>query len=410
MVNDEKTALVKKLTETVKASPIVGVVNLENLPAAQLQKMRKMLIKLHVEIVMARKRLLKLALRESKLENVDKLIEKVKGMPALIFTKDNPFTLYKTIQKNQSEAPAKPGQISPRDIVVPAGPTNFAPGPIISELAAVGIKTKVEGGKLSVINDTTIVKEGQEISTKVSETLKRLDIKPMKIGLDLVAVWEKGIVFDAKQLHIDEAEFMEKISNAASWAINLAVEAAIPTADTTELLLQKAFNDSKAISLETNFITELTAGAILAKVEAEANAVKDAGKIEVGPAPKARIEKKEAVEHTVETVQEPKNEGKAESAPKAEAKEEDTKPSQKPFAPEAPKEEAESAPKEEPKIEPAPKEERAPESHAPVEPKEEPAELRAGPVKTKPHPKQGTVSNEEAEDLLAKLQKEGTLR
>ena len=62
--------------------------------------------------------------------------------------------------------------------MIHAGPTSFAPGPIISELAAVGIKTKVEGGKLAVIQDTVIVREGQVISQKVSETLKRLDIRP----------------------------------------------------------------------------------------------------------------------------------------------------------------------------------------------------------------------------------------
>src|SRR3989338_2207207 len=198
MVSETKKLLVHQLIKDLQSYPIVGLVNMENLPAPQLQKMKKMLKEKGVKIIMARKKLLNLALKESKLENIKELSEKLRGMPAFILTKDNPFILSSIIQKNKSEAPAKAGQTSPKDIIVRAGPTNFAPGPIISELASVGIKTKVDQGKLAILADTTIVKEGEIINQKVSETLKRLDIKPMEIGLKLVAVWENGLVFEAK--------------------------------------------------------------------------------------------------------------------------------------------------------------------------------------------------------------------
>src|SRR3989338_3080909 len=190
MVSELKQKLVRSIAKDVTANPIIGVVNMQSLPAQQLQKMRATLRKSGVEIIMARKRLLKIALTESKKQNIESLIGMMKGMPAILFTKENPFALYSTLQKNKSEAPAKAGQIAPKNIIVKAGPTSFAPGPIISELAAVGIKTKVENGKLTITADATIVKEGAVISRKVSETLKRLDIKPMEIGLDMVAVWE----------------------------------------------------------------------------------------------------------------------------------------------------------------------------------------------------------------------------
>ncbi|MBI2112759.1 50S ribosomal protein L10, partial [Candidatus Woesearchaeota archaeon] len=35
------------------------------------------------------------------------------------------------LEKNKSNAPAKPGQVAPKDITVKAGATSFAPGPII---------------------------------------------------------------------------------------------------------------------------------------------------------------------------------------------------------------------------------------------------------------------------------------
>jgi len=274
MVSPEKQQQVQQLVQKLKEYPIIGVVNLENLPAAQFQVMRKNLLESGVVISVARKRLLQRALQESKKDHLDQLQEKLEGMPALLFSKGNPFALYSTLQKSKSEAPAKPGQKAPRDIMVKAGPTSFAPGPIISELAAVGIKTKVEQGKLSVIADTIIVKEGETISPKVAETLKRLDIKPMEIGLNLVVVWENGLVFAAKQLHIDEAEYAQKLTTAAQWAMNLAIEAAYPTQETAETLLQKAFREAKALGLEQNILTEETRGEILAKLERAAVAVK----------------------------------------------------------------------------------------------------------------------------------------
>lgn len=274
MVSQSKQQLVRELTQKVRDFSLVGVVNMQNLPAQQLQVMRNTLRKRGVEIIMTRKRLLVKALQDSGKQNISQLAEKVKGMPALILTTENPFSLYSTLQKNKSEAPAKAGQTAPRDIVVKAGSTNFAPGPIISELASVGIKTKVDAGKLAILADVTVAKEGAVISSKLAETLKRLDIKPMEIGLDLIAVWENGFIFNAKQLHIDEAEFFRQITEAGQWSINLAVELAYPAADVVEVLLQKAFREAKAVGVDSAFLTEETRDAILAKSEAEAQAVK----------------------------------------------------------------------------------------------------------------------------------------
>src|SRR3989344_583249 len=273
MASEEKKLFVQELTKSIRDYPLVGIVNLQSLPAQQLQKMRALLLKNEIKLVMARKKLLELALQESGKENIQQLKDKIKGMPALLFSKSNPFALYKIIQKNKSPASAKVGQAAPRDIIVKAGPTNFAPGPIISELAAVGIKTKVEAGKLAIISDAVIVKEGEPISAKVAETLKRLDIKPMEVGLSLVAAWENGLVFEAQQLHIDEAEYLDKITAAAQWAMNLAMEAAYATAETIEGLLQKAFREAKALALEQNMIIDLTAEEVIGKVERQAAAL-----------------------------------------------------------------------------------------------------------------------------------------
>ncbi|MBI2572932.1 50S ribosomal protein L10 [Candidatus Woesearchaeota archaeon] len=280
MVSDLKKKLVDQLVADINNHAIVGLLDMENLPAQQLAKMRTTLRAKGVKMSMARKRILQIALEKSGKPGMKDLADRARGMPALLFSKDNPFALATLLAKNKSEAPAKAGQTSPKDVVVKAGATSFAPGPIISELAAVGIKTKVEGGKLAIINDTVVVKEGVVISQKVAETLKRLDIKPMEIGLNLVAACEAGFVFEAKYLQIDEAQYSRDFTQAATWALNLAVEIAYPAHGAVETLIGKAFKDAKAASIEAAFLTVETREEILALSERQANSVQHEAKLD----------------------------------------------------------------------------------------------------------------------------------
>jgi large subunit ribosomal protein L10 len=281
MVSEIKKKQIQELIEKIKKYQLVGIVNFQNLPAQQLQIMRETLRTKGVEIIMTRKTLLRLALKESAISNVEGLIEKVRGMPALLLSNGNPFALYSIIQKNKSNAPIKGGQEATKDIIVNAGPTNFAPGPIISELASVGIKTKVDGGKLAIMGDTTVAKEGDVVSAKLAGLLTRLDIKPMEIGLNVIALWEDGFVFESKQLYINEQEYLDMITQAASWATNLAVESAYPTKETTEILIQKAFRDAKGLAVESAILNDVTSSEIISKAEREALSVKKESKFEL---------------------------------------------------------------------------------------------------------------------------------
>lgn len=245
----EKKEVVKKIVTLGKQYPIIGILNMEGLPAGSLLQMKKQL-RGKVELVMTRKTLILLGLKDLKLENGDKLIESVKGMPALMFTKDNPFALYNIIKKSKTPAAAKPGQIAPRDITIPAGPTPFTPGPVISEFAALGIKAGVEGGKVAVKQDALVVKEGEPIEAKLASMLQRLGIEPMEIGLDLSCVYEKGIIYPKSVLDVDEVKFMANLIGAAIEALNVAVEIGFTTKDNIEVFIAKAYREAKAVEEE----------------------------------------------------------------------------------------------------------------------------------------------------------------
>jgi large subunit ribosomal protein L10 len=278
-VAEYKKKEVKELIEQIKNAKIVGIVNMENIPAPQLQKMRAQL-RDSVDMRMSKKTFLRRAIDEVKeKEGLADLKEKLKGMPALLTTDTNPFALYKTLKKRKSNAPIKAGQIAPNDIVVKAGKTNFAPGPIISELGGFGIKTKIDAGKIEITEDAVVAKEGEEVTPELASLLTRLDIKPMEIGLDLVAVFEDGVIYDKSVLDIDEDEFMAKITTAHQEAFNVAVEANVMNTQTVEYFITKASSEAFNLAMDTDILTEETVEQILAKANAQATSLKNSANL-----------------------------------------------------------------------------------------------------------------------------------
>ena len=194
---------------------------------------------------------------------------------ALLLSKENPFKIYKLLKQSKSAAAIKAGQITPKDLMIPAGPTPFAPGPIIGELGMLKIKAGIEAGKVVIKDDAHVAKKGDVINDKMASLLMRLGIEPMEIGLNLVVAYENGDILTGDVLDIDDKVFMQKIQTAAAEAMNLAVDIAYASNDTIILLIQKSFRDSKAIAVERDILADGVVEQILAKADAQAAAMLD---------------------------------------------------------------------------------------------------------------------------------------
>ncbi len=269
-VSQKKKDIVNHFVKLIEQYPVIGVVNMKNLPTKQLQFMRSKLRDKETVLIMTKKRLMKIAFSKSKKSHIKELENYFEGMPALIFTNENPFKLYSELQKTKSRAPAKAGQIAPNDITVSAGATSFSPGPIIGQLGKYGIKTGVESGKIVIKEDAVVAKKGDIIDSDLAEILTRLGIEPMEIGLNLTAVYENGIISTSDVLHIDEDEYKSKIITAFNDSLNLAVYITYPTSETINLLIRKAYSDSLALALSKDILTDETTMQILQKAQSEA--------------------------------------------------------------------------------------------------------------------------------------------
>jgi len=394
-IPDKKLKIVQEFKDLVKTNPIIGIVNMENLPAKQLQNMREQLRDM-VVIKMTKKRLIKIALDSAKADKagIEKLLDRLRGMPAMIFTKDNPFTLYKKLDANKSSAPAKAGQTANNDIIIPAGPTPFSPGPIIGELGALKIKAGIENGKVAIKEDSLVVKEGEQISAEIAGILTRLGIEPMEIGLDIVAVYENGEIYAKDVLAIDEDKYVADLKSAGIDAFSLAISIGYATSDTIKMMLQKAYSDAKAVGLSQSIEADDILKILIAQAESEMNGLKS--QLNLPDAEKSEAEKPaepvkaEAPEETQEA-DKPTDEAKVEEpAPVQDAKtSEEAEPAKEEVEPEAqkPVEDSEQAKPEEPEKDPKSSEEAEPKqdieesSEKPEEPKETEEPAQEKPVK-----------------------------
>jgi len=287
-----KKELIKSMAENIKGANTVAVLNMKDLPSRQLQVIKEK-IDPKVNILMSRKTLMSRALESSGRDKAAELIQHFKGMPAIITSELDAFSLWALLKSNMSPSAAKGGQEAPFNIIVPAGMTNFAPGPILGELGDVGIKAGINAGKIEIKVDSEVAKEGDIISAQLAALLERLDIKPMKIGLNLVAALEDGTIFMRSELDVDSDELIAQIKSLHIDALKLAVGTGLINKETAEIMLRNAEMDAMKLAYSQGILTDKVKDLVLSKADAEASALKD----KVGALP-VEDQKEDKVEET----------------------------------------------------------------------------------------------------------------
>jgi len=257
-----KESEVDLLTDLARKNPVIGVASIHEIPARQLQSIRRSL-RGKVDIRVSKRTLVELAFANSGKEKLKELQGKLGGEMALLFTEMNPFRLFKYLEGLKVRCPAKPGHRPPEDVWVPKGETSFPPGPIVSQLQKVGIPARIERGKVVILEDTLFVKAGEEIDREKADILSRLEIQPMKIGLDVGAVYEDETIFDRSVLDVDTDQLRDQISMAATQAFNLAFNSGYFTDLTIIPMIQSAYAKARSLSLAAGIPTKETIGDLL---------------------------------------------------------------------------------------------------------------------------------------------------
>lgn len=269
-----KKELVEALTKAFVDSRVVGIANIQGIPAPQFQSIRR---KLHgrATITVSKNNLLRLALKEAaaKRPHLEQLADAIQGQTAVVTADLNPFRLFKELESTKTKAPARGGEVSPEDLWVREGETPFKPGPVVGELQKAGVPAAIERGKVVIKKDKLMVKAGDRIPREVAHVLARLEIFPLTVGLDLRGAYEEGMVFRREALAVDEAAVMAQMSRAAREAFGLAMTVGYPSRETIRPLVALAHSKAIALAVESGFPTKESLLFLLAKARAQALAL-----------------------------------------------------------------------------------------------------------------------------------------
>jgi len=155
------------------------------------------------------------------------------------------------------------------DVVIPEGSTGQPPGPIISQLNAVGLPTRIESGSVWVSKDTLVVRKGEVISERLAALLSKLGIKAVEAGLSMKAVLDEGLIISGDLLKIDVEATRKSIGESSSEAFALSLSIAYPTPDNINPLLQTAHQKAFSLSLNAPVPTRETMADLVRKAHTE---------------------------------------------------------------------------------------------------------------------------------------------
>jgi large subunit ribosomal protein L10 len=267
---------VDEIVDFLAAYDSVGVVAITGIPSQQLQEMRR---GLHgtAELRVSRNTLLERALDEVD-EGLEDLTGYISGQVGLIGTNENPFGLYQQLEASKTSAPINAGEVAPNDVVVPEGDTGVDPGPFVGELQSVGANARIEGGSIKVMEDSTVLSAGEEVSADLANVLSELGIEPKEVGLDLRGVYAEGVLFEPEDLELDVDQYRSDVSAAAASARNLAINATIPAPGVLPALLAKASGEGKSLGLQAGIEDPAVMPDLIGKADSQVRAL--AGQID----------------------------------------------------------------------------------------------------------------------------------
>jgi len=268
----KKTQMYQLMQELPKKYSVTALVRMEKVRASQLLPLRKKLLGV-VEIVSIKDKIAKKAFEKLDVPGAEKMKEMLTGQCVFMFTNMSPFKLNVLLGKNKVLLAARGGNIASIDVVVPPKNTGIAPGPMLTEFKENKIPTKIDQGTIWILKETTPVKKGEVISTKLAALLGKLDIKPIEARIVLNSALSESILFSEEDLVVDVDAFRDKIAQANQNALALSTEIAYVTEDNIAQILAKASQAGISLSVEAAYVTDETKEQILQKAHSQAKGV-----------------------------------------------------------------------------------------------------------------------------------------
>lgn len=269
----KKRLMYQELQELPTKYNVIALSKMTKVRATQLMSIRKK-FRNEIKIRIIKNKLAIRAFEKVKgVAGLENLAKQLEGQCALMFTNVSPFKLNLIFAQNKVFLPAKGGDIATKEILVPAGNTGIAPGPVLSEFKVANVPTKIDQGTIWINKDTVVAKPGDVISMQLASLLSKLNVKPIEAGIAVNFAVAEGLLFKEQDLRINLEEYRDELVRSFQQALALATEVGYMTPETVKPLLVKAQQQARSLAAEAGYVTPETADIVLPRAQAKAQAV-----------------------------------------------------------------------------------------------------------------------------------------
>lgn len=262
VISEEKQAYEEKLNSLMDKYSKILFVTVDNVRSQQIHDVRRDLRGKAI-LVMGKKTLQakivkNRAEKEGASENDKKFHETAEELSlltqntGLLFTNADVSEIASVLEKHRVQAPARAGAIAPCDVVVPAGNTGLEPTQT-SFFQALSIATKITKGTVEIISDKKVLATGDRVDTSTATLLQKLKISPFWYKVEVLNIWDRGVLFTAEDLKIDDAAVEKAMLAGISSMSALSLGAGIPTASSLPIVAAEAFKNLLAAAVATGF-------------------------------------------------------------------------------------------------------------------------------------------------------------
>jgi large subunit ribosomal protein L10 len=269
----KKRLMYEEMKDLAKSHNVIAISKMTKVRSTQLMLIRKKFSDTIKIRIIKNKVVQKAFEKVDSIKNLRTLSTELEGQCALIFTNLSPFKLNSIFSENKVLLPAKGGDIATMQIIIPAGNTGLAPGPVLSEFKEANVATKIDQGSIWINKDTIVASPGDVISQKLASLLGKLNIKPIEAGIPVKFALSEGLLFKEEDLKVDLAKYREYLMKSFQEALLFATELGYLTPETIKPLLAKANQSAKFLSVESSYLSKDTVDLIISSAERKARNV-----------------------------------------------------------------------------------------------------------------------------------------
>jgi len=161
---------------------------------------------------MGKNRVMAVALGREEAEEYNDMLHRVSRLlrgsnRGLMFTNEDPLKVEEFFEAHSEPDFARTNGTATEDVVLPEGPLPQFGHAMEPQLRGMGMPTSLKRGVITLLNEYTVCKKGDKLTSEQARILKLLGHKQAEFKIDLIALWSKDTKGDASfRMLVEEEE------------------------------------------------------------------------------------------------------------------------------------------------------------------------------------------------------------